>query len=453
MRSIRSRLTAWFVIVLGVILTLFGVFAYQTIKTRMLADIVQSLHTETAAVEKRFGQDAALIKGTDGVSSQNTAVLVFNRPGRMIESSHPRLTSPVDTRAVASALNDGESKLARITAGSFGEVLVYTAPVVEEGEVRGAVQAARSLKSYNATLATLRLSLVVFIPFCLALAAAGGLFMSTKALSPVQDITNTARVISAHNLDERIEVKTLDEVGELAGTINDLLARLQASMEKDRRFAADASHELRTPLTAMRGEIEVALARERGGDEYRTVLLETLDQVEEMSSLVEGLLTLARLDGSSPLEIEEVYLEELLIEAAVQVRKAHPEKKDVAIDVSADGRLTVKGDRVKLKQLFGNLIDNAVKFSPLDGRVCVEAASRKGLVAVTVRDEGQGIAPQDLPFVFDRFYRADAARANGQGSGIGLSIALRIAEAHGGGIAVESQEGGGSTFIVRLPNG
>ncbi|HTU00385.1 MAG TPA: ATP-binding protein, partial [Candidatus Sulfotelmatobacter sp.] len=305
------------------------------------------------------------------------------------------------------------------------------------------------------------------VPVALCLAGGGGWLLARRALRPVDQMTLAARRIEAEDLSLRIAgPRTDDELGRLARTLNEMLARLEAGFAQVRRFSADASHELRTPLTVLRGEIEVALRSPRDSDEYRRVLSSTLEEVERMARLVEDLLLLSRADaGGLRWESERVELDHLVEEVAKQGdvlargKQIHVRLKDLA-------PLVVQGDGRRLKQLLLNLVDNAIKYTPDGGQVSlglrttpaessggpVSSPAAREEVEITVQDTGIGIPPDEIPRIFERFYRADPARSReAGGAGLGLCIGKTIAEAHGGRIEVNSTPGVGSTFRVLLP--
>ncbi len=452
MSSIRVRLTLWYALILGVILALFSWMTFESVKNRLNYEVSRSLQSIAFEAVRLFDPSSPTLSSLPkSPSTQNIFVLTYNRPGRLVESSHAIASSAFDPSAVATALNEGKSRASRVRVAGFGELVVYTVPVIEKGEVVGAVQAARSLASYRASLRELRTALFVLVPLCLALATAGGLFMSTKALAPIERISETAKRITSQNLDERVPISGRDELADLAETINDLLDRLKEAIESERRFIDDASHELRTPITVLRGEIEVALRRDRDPEEYKRLLANAVARIEELSQMVDGLLTLARLGKGAPLNLERINALELLFEAREQLRKAFRSKK-MEVTVLADEDLWITGDRVKLRQLIVNLLDNAIKFAPSESKIELKATREPGSVALSVKDAGPGISEADLPRIFERFYRGSATDGRAApGSGIGLSVAKLIAEAHGGKISVSSKPGEGSEFILRLP--
>jgi heavy metal sensor kinase len=282
-------------------------------------------------------------------------------------------------------------------------------------------------------------------------------------------MTTAARRIEAEHLAQRLDgAEVNDELGRLARTLNEMLARLESRFEQVRRFSADASHELRTPLTVLKGEIEVALRTQRSAGEYRQVLASTLEEVERMARMVDELLLLSRADaGALRWESEPVELDRLVEEVAKQTDVlARP--KEIRVSLTEMAPLMVRGDAQRLKQLLLNLADNAVKYTGPGGQVSLglRAVTAEGHPAETsaedqtageyaeivVRDTGVGISAEDLPRIFERFYRADPARSRqAAGAGLGLCISQTIAEAHNGRIEVESTPGGGSTFRVLLP--
>ena len=231
-----------------------------------------------------------------------------------------------------------------------------------------------------------------------------------------------------------------------------MIGRLDAAFRRQREFTADASHELRTPLTAIKGQVEVALGKPRDAGSYRDVLQTVNEEVDRLIRLVGSLLTLARADaGQIPITSEAVSLPDLVAAAAEQVRPAM-EGRGVELRLEPGPAATLRADEDLLLQLLLNLLDNAGRFTPSGGRVSAGWAVADGGVELQVRDTGVGIAPEHLPHLFERFYRADTARSRtAGGAGLGLSICRWIAEAHGGSISVESAPGQGTTFTVTLP--
>jgi heavy metal sensor kinase len=306
----------------------------------------------------------------------------------------------------------------------------------------------RALRSFSLIALTL-------IPLTALLAALAGRSLADRILQPLARLVTASREIGIGALSRRVEEPERPaELRELAQSFNGMLERLQRAVETLRSFTADASHELRTPLTAIRGTAEVALARPRTAEELQSTLAEVHDETTSMLHLVEDLLVLARGDEVGPAPEDRADLTGILREVT-DVGQALSGDRPVSVSAEVPGGLVVRGDGAALRRLFLNLVSNAVKFTER-GEVSVSAAERpdgagSAEVVVRVRDTGIGIAAADLPRVFDRFYRADAARVAG-GTGLGLAIARMIAARHGGSITVESVEGRGTTFEVRLPS-
>jgi signal transduction histidine kinase len=298
-------------------------------------------------------------------------------------------------------------------------------------------------------------------------AAIGGYWLAGKALRPVKMITQMANEINATDLRRRLHLKRRDEFGALAATFDQMLARLEAAFKRQTQFAADASHELRTPLTIIDLDIHRALTQLHTPEEYRQVLQQIQAENEQMSYIVNNLLTLARADtGQLVLQRQEVDLSDLAL-ASVERLLSFAQQSHVALSTGELPELLVSGDLQYLSRMLMNLIENGIKYtSGIGTRVHVELACEQECWAVLrVQDDGPGIAEEHLPYLFERFYRVDKARtrrrseqtgaaSGGQepgGTGLGLAIVQWIVQAHGGEIRVESQLGSGSTFEVRLP--
>jgi signal transduction histidine kinase len=368
-------------------------------------------------------------------------------------------------------------------AGPF-PTRVLTFPIMTRGRLVNVLQVGMSLERLHRARQDFLWAVAILIPLALVLAGTGGWLLARRALRPVDQMATTARRIGAERLTERLAgAEVDDELGRLARTLNEMLARLEAAFAQVRRFSADASHELRTPLTVLRGEIEVALRHPRSSEEYRQLLERLLGSVESMARMVDDLLLLSRADaGALRLATEPVELDRLVEEAAKE-GEILARARTVRVRIQALEPLVATGDGPQLAQLLRNLVDNAVKYTPAGGQVSLALRRASGdrsqgsgtgegpsqnsratpqagprppasgpWAEIVVQDTGIGIAPEALPRIFDRFYRADPARSRDSGgAGLGLCIARTIAEVHGGLIEVESTPGIGSTFTVRLP--
>jgi two-component system, OmpR family, sensor kinase len=292
-------------------------------------------------------------------------------------------------------------------------------------------------------------------PFALLISVVGGWFLAHKSLKPVDELTKTAKEITAQNLNRRLPTHRVnDELGRLTEQFNDMISRLQASFMQIQQFSADASHELRTPLTIMRGEIEVAMRSHRMSSRTRELLLSIHDELVRLSSIVESLMILVKSDtGRLVFDMQPVALDELLDQLFVEA-KVLAERKKIKIKLEQSEPVHINGDAARLKQLFLNLIDNAVKYTRPHGLVTLSLRKDASSAIITVKDNGIGIPRKDLNKIFERFYRGEQNTKdleNISGSGLGLPIAKWITEAHQGSIEVKSKEGKGSSFILQLP--
>jgi two-component system, OmpR family, sensor histidine kinase MprB len=321
---------------------------------------------------------------------------------------------------------------------------VHLRVLTRRGENGEALQIARSLTEADATLGRLRLVLVVVMLGGVGLAAALGLAVSRAATRPLARLTATAEQVTATGeLHHRIPAGADDEPGRLAAAFNAMLSALERSRDAQRQLVADASHELRTPLTAIRANIELLEhAPQLAPAERAAMLRSARGQLEDLTVLVGDLVDLARPGEREADPPEELRLDELVGSAVERARRHAPA---MAFTLDAEPSVVV-GCRARLARAVGNLLDNAVKWSPPDGTVEVTVAGAE----VTVRDHGPGIAQADLPHVFDRFYRAPSARGL-PGSGLGLAIVKHVADAHGGTVVAESAPGGGTLLRLTLP--
>ena len=294
-----------------------------------------------------------------------------------------------------------------------------------------------------------------FGPVVVLIAILTAWLIAGRLLEPVDRMINDVEAISdGRSLHKRLPVDDEgDEVGRLGVTLNAMLARLEVSFSGLRRFTADASHELKTPLTVLRADIERAMTTRQGATEQLVALEEALQETTRMANLVESLLTLARADeGRFDLHREVVPLEPLVRDVA-ETANILGEEAGITVTLGAIAAVSVGGDVVRLRQLFLNLITNAIKYTAKGGSVELSLTLADGLAQFAVKDTGIGIAGADLPFIFERFWRVDRARTRVERGGVGLGLAISqwIAQAHGGSILVSSRLGRGSTFTVSIP--
>jgi heavy metal sensor kinase len=326
------------------------------------------------------------------------------------------------------------------------------------------------LEEVEDALNTLLIILIITVPLALMVAILGGQFLAHKALKPVDNITQTARMITSQNLNKRIDPpKVNDEISRLIETFNEMISRLDQSFRQIKQFSSDASHELKTPLTILKGEVEVMLRKERTPQEYQQTLKSNLEEVNRMSQIVEDLLLLSKADiGEIRLSKEDINLTEILTEVAAQMDMLARSRRLHLFTSNHHQEIHIFGDALRMRELLINLIENGIKYTEEGGSIHITLqkeypppvrnlsdwgeGEREKFVKIIVTDTGIGIAKEDQERIFNRFFRVDKARSREQGgSGLGLSICKWIVEAHQGEIKVESELGKGSSFIVKLP--
>jgi heavy metal sensor kinase len=440
--SLRARLLLWYTFILAVVIATFAATVCYLFWRSLVADIDEGLQASAAALVSGLQPTASgefdLVlpseyRQEDGTPPPQTYYAVWNRGGELVDRSGGEFTIPTPSGPLLRT-REGRRELA-VTASDAAIVLVG----------RDLTDARRDVLAFAGTAAA---GGVV----ALILSLVGGWFLVGRALAPVSRINQAAAAMSAGDLTARIAVeRTENELEQVALALNQAFDRLHLALENERRFTADASHELRTPLATLSAEIEWALARDRSGDEYRRCLETARRAADRMRRVVERLLTLARADSAAmSLQRAAVGLAPIVGDALAIVRPL-ADQKHVTIETRLDAA-TVVGDRDRLTDLVTNLFSNAIQYNRDGGQVSVELWPDGSDACLRVRDTGTGIAPDDLPRIFDRFYRADKARTtHSGGAGLGLAIAKWIVEAHGGRIACQSTAGQGTEVLVRLP--
>lgn len=295
--------------------------------------------------------------------------------------------------------------------------------------------------------------LIVAFPPILLISIIGGLILSKVSLKQIDEITRTAEEITAKHLNKRLpEVHTDDEVGHLTKTLNEMIERLEGSFNQIRRFTADASHELRTPLTILRGELEIALHKVQTVEEYQMIILSSLEEVERLSNVVETLLELSRADaGQVKMNYQETDLSNLITEISEDA-EILAEAKGLKLFRGIEKKVFIQCDPARIHQAVLNVIDNAIKYTHPGGAITIKLKKHREYSEIVISDTGIGIPEEQIPFIFDRFYRIDKARSkNIQGSGLGLSIVKWIVDSHNGSIEIQNLSQG-TMFIIKLPN-
>ncbi|GAC1550043.1 MAG: ATP-binding protein [Herpetosiphon sp.] len=459
--TIRARLTLWYVALLGLILLAFSSILYVTLAHGLYQQLDDGLSVAAQEAATALNNDNGVLTlqspeadvEVNTLRERGLMVRIIDLDGHVLDSAGPLRDLPVPPAGLAAVKKQMPHFDTVVLARDTTLVRVLSVPYLEHGKVTAVLETALTLSAVHATLRQLMFILAFVIPATLGVAILGGLFLANRALSPIDRITRAAQRIGANDLGQRLNLGLPDdEVGRLARTFDGMLARLEDAFRRQQQFTADASHELRTPLAIMKGELGVALSRNRKGDEYRVVLDDMEEEVDRMTVLVEDMLFLARSDNGMPaLEVEVTDLAAVLRGVMEQVT-AMADQGGIRLSMEVHDELLVEADGAKLVRLFLNLLENALKYTASGGHVAVRMTRCGEMARVAIEDTGAGIPANHLPHIFDRFYRADPARSGAvRGAGIGLAIARWIAQVHGGRIEVVSEPGVGSTFTVYLP--
>jgi heavy metal sensor kinase len=507
--SLRTRLTAWYSMIVMVTLTALGVIAYFAVSNELnqnldvslmrvaasLDRIIQKKQAETqkplkpAPIRKKKTKKEKL--AADSIKQDSFA---FFR--RSDNTSYDSLNSVPDSlqdddqNPVWSAVYEHillNSKSYFIQIADFNNQIVYRSdnlqpdslPIFQNnsgntitetkkfllynfrsqqlrlyvGKTKSAqISIGYTVEEIRETLTNLFSYLLIAFPIVVIISTIGGWFLAKVSLQPVDDITRSAQEITAHNLSRRLPMPIAnDEIARLTATLNQMIERLEASFIQIRQFTADASHELRTPLAILMGELEVALRSPKSSEQYRNILASAQEEVTRLSKVVRNLLEISRAEsGQVKIDMEQLNISNLLNDICEDIELL-AEEKSQSLETIIEPNILILGDGVRLHQAILNIIDNAVKYTPIGGSVLVRLLKESGYAVLRVSDTGIGIPEEDLPHIFDRFYRVDKARSQDvQGNGLGLAIVKWIIEAHHGTITVESIVNKGTIFTVRL---
>ncbi len=453
--SVRVRLALWNVGVLALVLAGLAILFSVTLRANISAAVDRHL-SHKAHLGQQFLEDAAPpfrpsqpppSEEPDSGGEMHPRVFLPNGRGLMPDDT------PFDMAGLRRA-EAGEESYSTVPSAQ-GDVRVYSLPVVQNGKILGVVQAGTLLTHIYADRARMTRTFLYLIPVVLLVAGLGAAFLTDRALRPVRRIAAAANKIEAEDLSHRLPVSGDDEFSDLAETINGMLSRLEVSFarqeqafEQQQRFAADASHELRTPLTIIKANTSLSLSERRTAPEYEKTLRAVDTAADRMTRIVQDLLLLARADADHlAYPLAPISLADILHSAAAAV----PNSDAALVQIDLPEPMFVLGHTDSLIRLFSNLLENAARHTPPDGRITVTAETAGEQIAVEIADTGVGIAPEHLPHVTERFYRVEAARSRAQGgTGLGLAICRSIADAHGGSLEIRSIVGQGTTIRVIL---
>jgi two-component system OmpR family sensor kinase len=451
---IRLRITLAFALAMAFVIAGLGGFLYLRLRHSLEENLTQSLRARAETLAALVSGGGELGESQGAFEEDETFVQVLHEDGSVIGASpvvdeRPLVSGELLDRAFeetffvnVSALPELEDEPARL--------LVASVPSDEDDEDETVViVVGATLESVDEALAGLLGQLLIVGPLALLLTSVLGYLLAASALRPVEAMRRRADEISSENPGRRLPLpRARDEIRRLGETVNSMLGRLEEGLERERRFVADASHELRTPLALLRTELELALRRRRTRGELEESVRSAADEVDRLGRLAEDLLVLARADERGlPLRRESIETAELLDDVA---RRFSP-RADIAgrsVEVDAADGGTIVGDRLRLEQALGNLVDNALRHG--GGTISLDAHRRDGRIEVVVSDEGGGFPTDFLPRAFDRFTRADSARGSGA-AGLGLAIVDVIARAHGGSATAANRDGHGAQVLLVLP--
>jgi two-component system OmpR family sensor kinase len=469
---IRWRLTIFNALVIGGILLALGCALFFLLRKELFSSVKDTARNRAVAAAKQIDSGEGLDdeKGglvldeglKQGLTHDGVFIVVRNGRGNIItQALKPSNNGKVHDELWRRVLKTGKPENDTFTFRDEGPAYVYAVPVSPPEQPARVVEVGKSYKDTQEIVDRMALVLASGVGVAFLVSVVGAYLLARKALSPVSAVVTAAHRITEGDRSKRLPVaNSKDEIGDLAATINGMLshlektlARLEETLDRQRRFVADASHELRTPLTSIHGYAQVleewALRDPQIGPESVAAIKR---ESERMQGLVENLLELARGDEGMKLHLKNDNLTEVVEEAAESARAAWNGKVHIERPTPKQGVQGVSAhfDRERLRQALSILLDNAVKYTPEGGRVTMSIVEEDGSVGVEVSDTGIGIPEDQIPHVFERFYRAEEARST-EGLGLGLSIARQIAEDHGGSIEVRSKPREGSTFIIRIP--
>jgi heavy metal sensor kinase len=453
-RTLRFQLTFWNTVAILVLVSaaLWGVreglrWTLLREMDALLADDVK----EVASAIERFYPDSEQIydelnRKALSHSDRGWYVRIFQPDGTLVWSSAdaPELHLPLVKSLSHGAYNRDNYRLLQrpVQASAHSPALV--------------VRVGAKRDSIDEDIWRLTEMILLAFAFIMVVAPLSGYWLAGRATSPLATILQTTGRLHPDNLGERLPLRgSGDELDQLSATMNGMLDRLAAHLEQQRAFVANAAHELRSPLAAMRTSVEVALERDRTAAEYRDLLADLVQECSAQANLINHLLLLAEGDAGL-LHVEEEVRLDGLVRRAADMFQGIAEQRGIELTATLHGPVTVPGNKVHLREVVQNLIDNALKFTPSGGRVTIDLGihPRSRQVQLRVSDTGSGISAEDLPFIFERFYRADKSRQREQptgGNGLGLSICRAIVQAYGGRIAITSSVGQGTTVTVSLP--
>ncbi len=462
-RSIRFRFTVWYAGLLAALLSLFGVFIYFTLDQFLERSLGETLAKEAQTIGETLISDihqtgpayvTAEIEEHFAPSITGRFLRITRRAdGTVIYHSSAPENGAFDPSKVGPEQFDRSHPLREEHLSDGKELLIFSMPFADRTGSPYLIETGAPYDQVEGVLRGLLISLGVAFPLIVGAAIGGGYLLMRNALRPMDHIATTAERITSRNLNERLPVApTGDEVERLSVSLNRMMERLEDAFHHISRFSADASHEIRTPLAIIRGELENAFQLPGLTSELRDTIGSALEEAERLSRIVEQLLEMSRLEAGETLVDRTRFDFNEMTRSTVDQMRLLAEEKSVQLRFEGIKAIDFEGDPLRLKQVVVNLVDNAIKYTPAGGSVCVSTLPMDGKVVLEVTDTGIGVPQEALSQIFDRFFRVDKARSRQLGStGLGLAIVKSICAAYNGTITVKSAEGKGAVFRVEIP--
>ncbi len=456
MFTIKFKIILAYTIVFGLMLTLFAVIIYNNTKEATFLKLDANLKSYSISlrteIEDEFDDNSSLnMKKITAISPKgliDERFQLFNKNGEAIIKDS--VLSKASAINLSKVLNEPfEYERQKIDHHKYH--IIWSKFETANDSVY-ILETASSVRDVYEVLDGLFYLFLIIIPAGLILTGFAAYFISKAAFKPIARMSDTAKNISGENLDKRLELpKAKDEVRALGVTLNEMIERIDNAFKSQKRFVANASHEIRTPLTVIQTELEILEKKLKDNETKESVKI-ALSEIEDLTKLTNSLLTIAKLDSSqTKLNLSQLRIDELLAECAQSMNQASV-KKNIQLILHIDDAIEMKADKEKLKRVFLNLIDNAIKYSSNDSRVTIMLEKvTENKIKISVEDAGSGILSSEIPYIFNRFYRSDEIRAEVSGNGLGLAIAKEIVELHRGEISVESKPGEKTIFKVMLP--
>lgn len=468
-RSLRFKLILWYVLILAVVIGISDIILYNIFERNLVESIDNTLYSAAEEVQHAMllSPSTRWQRGVEKIEKAFIVNRVFiniylispsDRGGlRLVARSrillkrissdhiHHFLESGQTTRPLSLSINE------KSQATHPFRIILF--PMEKNNQLTHVIQVGTSLKKVFSTMAYFQMIMLLFAAIILIITSLGGYFILTKALRPVKNAAQTARTISTEDLSLRIDNRgRRDEIGDLIRTFNDMIERLEKSVEQIKNYSTEVSHELKTPLTIIRGEIEITLRKERQKEEYRKTLQSVFDEAVKLEKMVNSLLLLSHIiTHSDHFTLGQVPLDEMVLKTFEQ-SVALARKKKINLVMNRIDPVSIIGEETLLNRMIMNILENAIKYTDAGGTVELALENRKNGTVLTIRDNGVGIPRRAIPRVFDRFYTVEKdARGEVGGLGLGLAIVKRIADIHGASIKIQSQPSRGTLVKIIFP--